>query len=212
MINLDRITAVCWDGRPLTPERSDRYHAIFKHMSNNFKFASINLYINGDFSHEGVNITSINQSSIDDYNAWCQTKLADSFNTEYVLVFQDDGFPINANNWTDEFYDYDYIGAPWPLYIGWPKENFQVGNGGFSLRSKRLCARVQSFPVSSSNEDAVLCSNLKPVLEKEGFKWASVDVAKRFAIEFHIDENHTLDSVFGFHGNVHNHEISKILF
>jgi len=212
MINLDRITAVCWDGRPLTPERSSRYQAIFKHMSNKFKFAAINLYINGSFNYEGVKVTNINKSSINDYNIWCQTKLADSFNTDFVLVFQDDGFPIHPDNWKNEFYEYDYIGAPWPLYIGWPKENFQVGNGGFSLRSKKICTRVQKFPVTTSNEDAVLCSNYKPLLEKEGFKWAPIDVAKTFAIEFPIDEKHSLASVFGYHGNVHNHEISKIIF
>ena len=39
------------------------------------------------------------------------------------------------------FFDYDYIGAPWP-------NNFvnRVGNGGFSLRSKKFLELTAKIP------------------------------------------------------------------
>ena len=54
------------------------------------------------------------------------------FDTDYVLTFQSDGFILNPDAWTDEFFNYDYIGAPWG------DNRYAVGNGGFSFRSKKL--------------------------------------------------------------------------
>ena len=50
--------------------------------------------------------------------------------TEFCLTIQDHGFIINPESWTEEFFDYDYIGAAWT--------DGYVGNGGFTLRSKKL--------------------------------------------------------------------------
>jgi len=58
--------------------------------------------------------------------------------TQFTLVTQWDGYVINAEAWTEEFLDYDYIGARWIGDVvkaaGSPPE-YNVGNGGFSLRS-----------------------------------------------------------------------------
>lgn len=41
-------------------------------------------------------------------------KLLDSYiETPHVLVVQYDGFILNPDAWTDEFLEYDYVGAPW---------------------------------------------------------------------------------------------------
>ena len=37
--------------------------------------------------------------------------------TKFCLVIQSDGFVINPNLWTNQFLEYDYIGAPWPNEI-----------------------------------------------------------------------------------------------
>ena len=34
--------------------------------------------------------------------------------TDFVLTIQHDGFIINPLAWRDDFFNYDYIGAPWP--------------------------------------------------------------------------------------------------
>ena len=53
---------------------------------------------------------------------------------------QPDGFVTKEGAWSDENYKYDYIGAPWDLSFDFPglNEDTQVGNGGFSFRSRRL--------------------------------------------------------------------------
>ena len=56
--------------------------------------------------------------------------------TDFCLIIQGDGFVIHPENWTDEFLKYDYIGAPWRNLAHY--SFIRVGNGGFSLRSKKL--------------------------------------------------------------------------
>ena len=81
-------------------------------------------------------------NSIEAYSEFCVYKLHGVVNGKFALIVQADGYVINPHSWTSEFLNYDYIGAPWPLtdsaYID-PFGNHQrVGNGGFSLRSKKL--------------------------------------------------------------------------
>ena len=61
------------------------------------------------------------------------------FDTSHCLVIQSDAFIINPEIWSNEFLNYDYIGAPWTMNIK-PNNNIsldlkknRVGNGGFSL-------------------------------------------------------------------------------
>jgi hypothetical protein len=65
--------------------------------------------------------------------------------TTHLLNIQWDGFVVRPSAWDPEFLKYDYIGAPWKVHPHhhWPPfpdvtENNRVGNGGFSLRSKKL--------------------------------------------------------------------------
>lgn len=72
----------------------------------------------------------------------CIRKLYMRFSTENVLIIQDDGYPIRAG--LDEFVGkYDFIGAP-IISDGWKRKiAYKLGlgsyNGGFSLRTRRLC-------------------------------------------------------------------------
>jgi len=51
---------------------------------------------------------------------------------EHLLLIQGDS--VMCNDGLDEFLEYDYVGAPW----NHKPDNISVGNGGFSLRSRRL--------------------------------------------------------------------------
>ena len=53
-------------------------------------------------------------TNIDEYSYYMLYHLHKHINTDYVLTIQDHAFIINPDSWMDEFYDYDYIGAPWP--------------------------------------------------------------------------------------------------
>lgn len=126
-------------------------------------------------------------TNITEYSYFMIKDLANYFDSEFVMVAQWDGFIWNPELWEDEFLKYDYIGAPWPdslLTHGAPKK-FNVGNGGFSIRSKRL----QDFLRDDENitlhraEDVAICQLNRAYLEKCGFTFAPYEVAERFSLE-----------------------------
>jgi len=132
--------------------------------------------------------------NIHDYNKFMIRDLSKYVNTDYVLTMQYDGFILNPDAWNDEFYDYDYIGAPWKFDAHWLTVDNKVGNGGFSFRSKKLIDRVATLPYTIEAEDIFISINSYKTLVDEGFKFAPFDVANRFSME--IGE---WDGQFGFH-------------
>ncbi len=73
----------------------------------------------------------------------CNGKLTTRFTTEYVLIVQNDGFPLRTG--LDEFIGkYDFVGAPYVRPRIVPQILARLSgcwamNGGFSLRSHELC-------------------------------------------------------------------------
>ena len=114
--------------------------------------------------------------------------------TSHFLNVEWDSGIIDAKLWTDEFLEYDYIGAPWY----WHEPGKRVGNGGFSLRSTRLMKFLsdhrEEFPIVMP-DDATLCGEYRERLESKGFKWASEPLARRFSWE-----RSPREPSFGFHG------------
>ena len=146
-------------------------------------------------------------------------------NSKYCLVVQADGFVINPQFWSDRFLLYDYIGAPWPLTVrqsnspqGFSFDRNRVGNGGFSLRSKKLlevCSQIKfdelNLPIKS--EDVVICHYFYEEMVKAGVKFAPIDLANQFSIESYIPGlNSNLCSSFGFHGKqwLSNNHLEKL--
>lgn len=152
--------------------------------------------------------------SIDDYSRFIITELDNYVHTDYVLLIQYDGFILNPKAWSDEFLEYDYVGAPW-LVNNWSVEKFDfpkkllgklvVGNGGFSLRSKKFLtissklARENAFR-RYHPEDVSLCVWNRDLIESRGALFAPVEVAKKFSFEAENDENNAWNGQFGFHG------------
>lgn len=143
--------------------------------------------------------------SLDDYNAFMLRYLNDHIDTDFALVVQYDGFILNPDAWTDEFLAYDYIGAPW--YIDGTQV---VGNGGFSIRSKRLLETVQRDPHIAidrstseqhcKNDDWLLCVLHRERLEQSGIRFASPELAHRFSLEENEEYGGVWSNQFGFHG------------
>lgn len=144
------------------------------------------------------------------YNEFVAMELWKYINTDYCLLFQNDGYIIDGSKWTDEFLNYDYIGAPWRLpddglsYRTPDGAIMRVGNGGFSLRSKKLLEAPTKLGLTFSDngtgfwhEDGWLCCHVRRELENYGIKFAPIEVAAQFSTEFTISE--TVPS-FGAHG------------
>jgi Protein of unknown function (DUF5672) len=129
-----------------------------------------------------------------DYSAFVLRRLPAYVSTSHVLITQWDGFVVDASAWTDEFLVHDYIGAVWHDR---PAAH-NVGNGGFSLRSRRMLAAGMDPRITELHpEDTVLCVTQREHLQRaHGVSFAPPALARRFAFE-----NEKPDGpVFGFHG------------
>jgi len=136
--------------------------------------------------------------------------------TDHCLVIQADGFVLEPTRWSRQFLEYDYIGAPWPAVLSFsttrgdrlslPLEKNTVGNGGFSLRSKRLLEatsrkRFDSLNFPCNVEDVLICHYLYDEMRASGIQFAPPEIAALFSIETDLGlRGHSFDSVFGFHG------------
>ncbi len=162
--------------------------------------ARVLLLTDAAISHEGVEVVPIAPiapiRSRAAYSQFVLKELSGYINTDYALVVQWDGFVIDGNAWADEFWNYDYVGAKWPHEPG----EFRVGNGGFSLRSKRLLDALADPEITlnaDENEDEAICIRYREFLEtKYGISFADERVADRFA----FDVGRPIGPTLGFHG------------
>lgn len=149
-------------------------------------------------------------SSIIEYSDFVLNNLNDLIDTDFVLLIQWDGYVIHPEQWRDDFLSYDYIGAPWPHF----HQDRAVGNGGFSLRSKRLLRAVASDDIAKHHpEDVAICHTNRAILEEKfQIKFAPLDVAKHFSFE----REEPVSPTFGFHGmfnfgRIFGHELNSTL-
>ena len=127
------------------------------------------------------------------YSRFMLRDLAAHVATQHVLCVQWDGYVLDPDQWDPAFLAYDYIGAPWPHFT----DGMRVGNGGFSLRSRRLVEACAALPITHEPEDVAICRTHRPMLEKRfGLRFAPEEVARRFAYE----RMSPTGEEFGFHG------------
>jgi len=141
---------------------------------------------------ECIQITHV--QDIESYSRFILQDLNQYVLTSHVLLMQWDGFVIHPNNWRSNFLDYDYIGATWPACNATPE---MVGNGGFSLRSKKLLQALSEINFEHFHpEDEQIARTHRAALESKGIRFAPVEIADQFAYEFKSPARAT----FGFHG------------
>ncbi|MCX9145739.1 DUF5672 family protein [Erythrobacter sp. WG] len=130
------------------------------------------------------------------YSHFILNELADHVETSHCLVIQWDGYVVNPDRWNPQFFDYDYIGASWPQF----SDGHEVGNGGFSLRSRRLLEACRSPQFSPSHpEDVAIGRHNRGWLEAQGLRFAPRALADSFAAE----RRGSPEDTFGFHGVWH---------
>ena len=153
-----------------------------------------------NFKHSEINAHRIPAiRTMDEYSLFFIKDFWKTFNTEFCLTAHPDGFIINPESWTDEFLNYDYIGAPWSPSGPRFRDNLGrpgIGNGGFSLRSKKICKFVRdNYLIINENED-MYYSNCMNTHKPSSIKYPSVELALQFAQETMLDKN---IKPFGFH-------------
>ena len=135
--------------------------------------------------------------SSNDYSHQVLSLSPDNFSEDRLLIIQWDGFPVAQKYWTDEFLKYDYIGAPLHGPEGW-----WVGNGGFSLRSKKLLRSIKELNIrvdgsskQDQPEDQLICLRNGARLKKNGIEFAPLNIAKKFSFQHGMIDKKSL----GFH-------------
>lgn len=159
------------------------------------------------------------------YSDFVMYSLHNYIDTKYALIVQHDGWALNAENWNDDWFEYDYVGGPshaallpngefstmyqWCMDGKDYKDALIVQNGGFSLRSKRFLEAPSKYGIMRryfpetmlNNEDVQLCCFLRPAMERSGMKYAPDEVARLFSFE-HFGPPHqgmNITKVFGHH-------------
>ncbi len=147
--------------------------------------------------HPGITVITIPpMTSAADYSRFLLLGLVDHVSTSHCLIVQWDGHVIDAGRWQPAFLDCDYIGASWPQF----GDGHDVGNGGFSLRSRRLMQLCQSaqFP-RFHPEDVAIGRWHREWLEGQGMRFAPRALADGFSAERAGDPA----ASFGYHGVWH---------
>ena len=142
-------------------------------------------------------------------------KLHERFHTPYVLVIQNDGYPLRPG--LDDFLGkYDFIGAPyvglqwWKRLVAW-LTNYHVQNGGFSLRSHAICEAAAKYwnekyhalgDCNATSEDIFYTGTLikKERRYRRLFRLASGRESLRFSWDAIVPIKKPKELPFGFHG------------
>lgn len=139
------------------------------------------------------------------FSPWILANFNRFVETSHCLVYQCDGYIIDHTKWTDDFLSCDYIGAVWPD-VG---QANRVGNGGFSLRSKKLLelsTKIHPDPNSKHKaEDWTICVDNFNYMIQNGINFADIHTARKFSVEhtndvcsYNKNKLETYNS-FGFH-------------
>ena len=216
MINLSNVTLLTIDG---VGTDINAVKAL-KYSMKDINFGAVKYITAGDIKPDFCEIYKIPKLTYNEYNIFCLTQLYDYVNTEYVLLIQSDGFVINSNLWSNEFLNYDYIGAAWDtnvlinntLNIPILKQKliessykYNIGNGGFSLRSKNLLKATRELYNKNYDEiaeDAIIGVAMRKQLENLNLKFPpNNQIPFKFSCEMRIVDGYLLSSdyTFGFH-------------
>ena len=148
-----------------------------------------------------------------DYSHFIIYELYKYINTSHVLIVHWDGQILNPKKWSEKFLNFDYVGAPFiPReydfnYCRDKRNNFYVvGNGGFTIRSKRLLESAIEFDLkdetiyTNTHEDGFYCVLHRLFLESKNFVWADFNTAREFCLESPISLEDFFSFPLGFHG------------
>ena len=168
------------------------------HSLKSFEFQQVLIFSDDQNQWQDFSIIPIPSiRSVEEYNRIVTSELPKHIKTDFGLIVQYDGFVLNPAQFSPHFYFYDYIGAPWHHFT-----SMNVGNGGFSWRSRKLIEAVADipYPELSIAEDIFICREQRPLLEKaHGIVFAPPAIAAHFSVESTLVPFPT----FGFHGIFH---------
>lgn len=137
------------------------------------------------------------------HGTYCYNDSPKSVTTPHMIFLEWDGAVRDVRAWEPSFLDYDYIGAPWPGKRAgqWtPREGCSVGNGGFTLWSKKLmdCLSANRATLRVATDTHISIEHRRALENLCGAKWASEPVGFQFSYEHGTNEERSRPS-FGVH-------------
>lgn len=203
-INLKNTTYILVDGREDNDFTDPILYARYANKYIDFaKFVILTPDSDKYKNHELIEFQYIHPFNYTGYSQFMVEQLHKYIDTEFCLIYQNDSGVVNPYLWDNEFFNYDYIGAPWPQNSpvrNCCKNPCGVGNGGFCLRSKKFLQVSSKLDNSKKiNEDVFLVCLNKDFMIKNSIKIPGCDIAKKFSVEYPIDNNHKAQNCFGFH-------------
>lgn len=214
---LNDVTLIAYDTRP---EKINDTILGMQKCCEKIDFASAKLLTDIEPESLPENITweyAPHINNINDFNLYVFSELGTHVETSHALYVQDHAYILHPELWDDNWLQYSYIGAPWPIiensYLTDSGERVRIGNGGFSLRSRELmfAPRVLGLKLEQRqgwfNEDGNLTIYHKDKLLKYGIKYAPIEVGAIFSYENPVSENNFGNmKTFGFHRNHRENE------
>lgn len=200
---LNNVTLVC-----VATKDVERSLLALRHSQKSMQFADTILlsHYEPQYLNEARYIKIDKFNSVEEWGKFIIFELHKFVATDYALLIHDDGFIVNPQSWKEEFYDYDFIGSPWPVpkdpvsYRTPQGDLVRVGNS-VSLRSKKILRLPSDLNLpwvpfhGYLHEDGFLSVQYKNKLEEHGIKFAEFATAAQFGREY----CNTPDDPFIFH-------------
>ncbi len=215
MLKLDNITVVC-----VTSVRVQESIDALVETAKHGQYSSIKLITHRDDTGNlpdvptGIIVEECPKLDYKGYSEYIIYQLHNHIDSEFALIINWDGFVTTPDQWDNKFLDYDYIGALWTVDHKYKDVNGRdifVGNGGFSLRSKKLLELASKIEIPWEpregkywQEDAIFSVKNRHIYEQAGFKWAPKTLAAKFSQEYHNEDipDNVGITPYGFHGKI----------
>jgi hypothetical protein len=208
MLKLDDVTLVL-----VSTINIDRCIKALRYSMKGVKFSKVLFITDRTQNLKDIDIIYTMPLDYIGYSKFIVYHLHNYITTKHALIIQDDGFVVNPDKWDNKFLEYDYIGAPFPIpkitdkisYRNPFGELIRVGNGGFSLRSKKILSLASELELEWKgyfgyhNEDGFYAVHNRHIYEENGCVYAPIDIAAKFSIEMDTPETIGIEP-FGFHG------------
>jgi len=207
MIDLPNVTFIA-----VTSIKIEETISALRYSCRGINPAEVVLVTDADVSPDGITVHKIPR--INDITEFSKITVYDFpkyVNTDFLFLFQHDGFILNPEKWTDNFLEYDYIGAIWTdahKFFDENGEKVYVGCG-CGIRSRKVFSLPSelnlpwepyqnNWPIC---EDSWICVKNRHIFEDHGCTFAPVELAVQFSHEQYpplpVEEGIT---PFAFHG------------
>lgn len=187
MISLPDLTVVMTDGGYNALSRL-ALDSVLSHIAP----ARILIYSPQNFGPPGSDHVPTQIRSEEDALRTLQYKVPNDVTTSHYFYLHWDSGVVAPHLFDPAFLQYDYIGAPWPWH-----STFDVGNGGFSIRSRRLAHVMATFPFEMREDENICRTHRKFLQAGYSIKFAPSELAARFAVEHPVPDG---PFPYGYHG------------